>query len=76
MESRMLFFFVSFLSLVLGILIYRQPDQTIRLQQKFYEKINWRMEPISMEKEIRNTRVMGGFLIAFTIGTIFYYLKP
>ena len=36
----------------------------IRLQQKFYEKINWRMEPISWEHEIRATRFMGQLLIA------------
>ena len=75
MDSRILFLPVSFLSFLLGVFIYRQPVRMIRLQQKFYEKINWRMEPVSMAKEIRNTRWMGGFLIISTLAAVVYYLK-
>lgn len=63
----MLFLFIFILSLILGILIYRFPLQVIRLQQQFYARINWRMEPISMDKEIRNTRLMGFFLLMATL---------
>ncbi len=63
----MLFLFIFILSLILGILIYQFPLQVIRLQQQFYACINWRMEPISMDKEILNTRLMGCFLLATTL---------
>ena len=58
---------ISVLSLALGLFVYRKPELVIRMQQKFYALINWRMEPISMSKEIRNTRWMGMFLILFVL---------
>lgn len=67
-------FFIIFIALVYGIFLVVKPGLAIKLQQKFYEKINWRMEPISMEKEIRNTRIMGVFLIALTVLTVIYVL--
>jgi len=42
----------------------------MEIQKKFYEKINWRIEPISMQKEIRNTKIMGAFLAVAAIATI------
>jgi hypothetical protein len=50
---------LSFSSLALGLFFYLRPKQVIDLQIKFYAMINWRMEPISWGKEIRNTRWMG-----------------
>ena len=52
------------ISLGVGFFLCLKPEQAIRFQQRFYEKINWRMEPISLTKEIRNTRAMGYFLLA------------
>jgi hypothetical protein len=49
----------------------------IEIQRKFYEKINWKVEPVSMEKEIRNTRIMGLFLVfatALTVVSIFIWM--
>jgi hypothetical protein len=63
---------LSLASLAIGLFIFLNPAQTIELQRKFYEKINWRIEPISMTKEIRNTKMMGLFLIALAIATIIY----
>ncbi|MFC1644308.1 hypothetical protein ACFL5C_03240 [Candidatus Omnitrophota bacterium] len=60
-------FFIICIVLGYGIFLLVKPALTIELQQKFYEKINWRMEPISMAKEIRNTQIMGVFLIALVI---------
>lgn len=51
------------LSVLLGGWLLRNPVRAIELQQRFYLKINWRMTPVSMKKEISNTRWMGGFLI-------------
>ncbi len=64
-----LFTICTVLGLVYGVFLLRKAALAIELQIKFYEKINWRMEPISMEAEIRNTRNMGKFLIALTIVT-------
>ena len=65
-------FFIVFAALGYGIMLLIRPVLVIELQQKFYEKINWRMEPISMQKEIRNTRIMGVFLIGVTVVAVLF----
>jgi len=65
-------FFIVFAALGYGIMLFVRPVLVIGLQQKFYEKINWRMEPISMQKEIRNTRIMGVFLIGVTVAAVLF----
>lgn len=57
--QKIIFIFTLFL----GLFIYLKPEQTIEIQRRFYEKINWRVEPISMTKEVRNTKAMGLLLI-------------
>ena len=47
------------------------PQGTINVQIAFYRWINWRIEPLSWEKEIRNTRIMG--VIAFVAGVAALY---
>ena len=42
---------MTVLSLGLGAWIYLKPLQAFELQKKFYARINWRIEPISFEKE-------------------------
>jgi len=66
----------SFSAIVIGFVLFLNPAFAIEMQRRFYEKINWRIEPISMQKEIRNTKIMGLFLI--TVGFLtarFYYIK-
>jgi hypothetical protein len=58
--------------IVVGIFVFFNPALVIKTQIKFYEKINWRMEPISMPKEIKNTRIMGLVLFAFCVFSIIY----
>lgn len=53
--------------MIVGLFVALRPQKTIEIQQKFYAKINWRIEPISMPKEIRNTRLMGLFLVVLSI---------
>ena len=65
---------ILFLNAVFGIFLILKPEKTIKIQIKFYALINWRMEPLSWEKEKRNTRWMGMLLIGVTLGTIFYLL--
>ena len=35
--------------IALGLFLFSKPFSAIEMQRKFYEKINWRIEPISME---------------------------
>jgi hypothetical protein len=58
-----IFLLFSLIGLVAGLFIAFNPLSAIKMQAKFYEKINWKIEPISLPKEIRNTRIMGYFLI-------------
>lgn len=55
--------------LVYGVFLVLRPRLAINLQIDFYKRINWKMEPISMEKEIRNTRAIGLLLIVLTLAT-------
>lgn len=73
MMEKILFWGIVLMALFLGFFVYRNPMQVIGMQKRFYELINWRMEPISMPKEIRNTRLMGFFLIVFTVICSLYY---
>jgi hypothetical protein len=61
---------ISVISIFIGFFLFLNPALAIEVQRRFYEKINWRMEPISMPKEIRNTKIMGIFLIIMSIFTI------
>jgi len=44
----------------------------IEIQKRFYARINWRIEPISMQKELRNTKIMGIFLFALAVVTLLF----
>lgn len=57
----------SVIGLGFGVLMIINPALVIEIQRRFYAKINWKIEPISMEKEIRNTRIMGGLLVIVLI---------
>jgi len=59
---------VSITVIVLGALVAWKPGETINAQIAIYRVFNWRLEPISMEKEIRNTRIMG--IAALVMGII------
>ena len=64
--------FIFVVSVILGLGMFLKPADTIEIQRRFYLKINWRIEPVSMPKEIRNTKLMGIFMIVLAlIGTVF-----
>ena len=56
-------FTIASIAIIVGTLIAWKPRKAIDLQIAFYRLINWKMEPISMEKEVRNTRIMGAILL-------------
>jgi hypothetical protein len=64
---------IPVVSMIIGLFVFLKPELTIEIQRKFYEKINWRIEPISMPKEIRNTKIMGMFLVAVAVVTMIFY---
>lgn len=57
---------ISGLSLMLGLILISKPADCIEIQQNFYKIINWKIEPLDYNKEIRNTRIMG--VISFACG--------
>lgn len=59
----------------LGLFIFKKPKAALELQRRFYARINWRIEPVDMQKELHNTRLMGAFLMAISFfGLIFLWL--
>jgi len=70
----MMILFFAFM-LFIGILLSHNPGLAIDIQRRFYAKINWKLEPISMPKELRNTRTMGWFLITSSLLVIAYLIK-
>jgi len=67
MAANTIFLILAGLALALGTYIILKPKETFEIQKKFYSLINWHIEPISLDKEIRNTKAMGIFLVTFVI---------
>ncbi|MCX5702176.1 MAG: hypothetical protein NTW64_04265 [Candidatus Omnitrophica bacterium] len=69
MELLFLLIFLSFiiLGLSVALLLLIKPFLAIEMQRRFYEKINWKIEPISVEKERRNTQIMGLILLLILV---------
>jgi len=71
-----IFIVISLLSFVFSLLLIFKPEFCIAMQKRFYYLINWNIEPVSMTKEIRNTRIMGvGLLIAVILALIYISSK-
>ncbi len=61
----------SIIGLGIGAFMVIHPALSIEIQRRFYCRINWKIEPISLVKEIRNTRAMGWFLVILSVTTLF-----
>ena len=70
--NLLLVLLISVISFVIGLFLIFKPASAIELQRRFHELINWRIEPISMAKEIRNTKLMGLCLIIVVALTLLY----
>ena len=57
----------ALIAFIIGGFLCAKPLQAIELQRRFYERINWRIEPVSMQKEARNTRLMGLLLVIIAL---------
>jgi len=60
--------------IIFGALVALKPKKTIDVQIALYRPFNWKLEPISMEKEIRNTRIMGLTVLVLGILSLIYIL--
>ena len=58
---------------IFGLLMILKPASIINLHIKTAAKSNWRTEPISMEKELKNMKFRGVILIALCILAIRVY---
>jgi len=64
---------IVFIAIVFGGLLAWKPKKIIDIQIALYRPFNWKIEPISMKKEIRNTRIMGLAVLVlgvFSLGLI------
>ncbi|MFH0731306.1 MAG: hypothetical protein V2A72_00075 [Candidatus Omnitrophota bacterium] len=60
--------------IIFGALLAWKPKKAIDIQTALYRPFNWKLEPISMEKEIRNTRIMGMAVLILGIISLVYVL--
>lgn len=61
-------------SLGVGVLYSSKPELAIEWQKRAYASFNWRIEPISLERELRSMKVMGKILIFISMATIVYLI--
>ena len=64
----------SLSGVVIGIFLFLRPVLAIDLQTKFYEKINWRIKPVSLKREIVNTKIMGLVTCVISFTGLLYYM--
>jgi len=65
---------IMIIAIVFGALVAWKPRKTIDIQIALYRPFNWKIEPISMEKEIRNTRIMGLIVLIPGVLSLIYIL--
>ena len=66
---------LSILSAGFALFMFFKPALAIEIQRRFYLFINWRIEPVSMQKELRNTKIMGASLFIFVFLALFLISK-
>jgi hypothetical protein len=62
---------ISLIGLMIGALLILNPLMSIEIQRIIYAKMNWKIEPISLPKEVRNLRLLGLFMVIFLCATLF-----
>jgi hypothetical protein len=65
---------VVVIAIAFGGLVAWKPKKVIEIQIALYRPFNWKIEPISMEKEIRNTRIMGMAVLVLGILSLGFIL--
>lgn len=70
MIYKMFAVIVAIVSFIFGIVALLRPNSVIKFQQRFCERINWRVEPISWEIEIKSTKRFGRILILVSVSIL------
>lgn len=65
---------IALLATAFGFLVLFKPKMFIDMQIAFYRLINWKIEPLSMSKEMRNTCAMGATVFILGIISIVYLI--
>ena len=63
---------MGILAILVGLGLLLCPQKAIKMQEEFYRHINWNIAPISLDKEIRNTRIMG--VICLICGVLIFLI--
>ncbi|OGX11059.1 MAG: hypothetical protein A2351_08305 [Omnitrophica bacterium RIFOXYB12_FULL_50_7] len=71
MSPKFVFLGIGCLGFALGLLSVVWPQRSIGLYQWMMERFNWKVVPIDLPREVRNTRVLGVALAALSLA-IFY----
>ena len=71
MSPKFVFLGLGCLGFALGIFSVIRPNQSIGLYQWIMERFNWKVAPIDLPREVRNTRVLGVALIAVSLAVFF-----
>ena len=59
---------IAVIAIIFGGLLAWKPKKIIDTQIALYRPFNWKIEPISMKKEIRNACIMG--LVVLVLGIL------
>ena len=68
-SPKLLFLVIGCLSFSLGILSAAWPERSMGLYQWIMERYNWKVVPIDLPREVRNTRILGLVLVALSLAT-------
>jgi len=60
---------------LLGVFSAFDPQKSIRLYQALMRMFHWKVEPLRPQREIRNTRLMGFFMIVLSVTLFFLSLN-
>ena len=62
---------ISLIGLIIGALLIFKTSLMIELQRVLYAQMNWKIEPISLPKELRTLRAMGLCTVIFLTVILF-----
>lgn len=67
---------IAAVGVLVGALSLVFPKRSIELYQWIMKNFNWRVEPIDYERELRNTRALGFWLLVTSMFLLTALLKP
>ena len=67
---------VGFFGIFVGALSLMFPKRSIQFYQWIMKHFNWRVEPIDYNRELRNTRALGLWLLATSILVFVVLFRP